>query len=173
MTNALRPSELLAFRWKCFDYDACTLKIMETVHKGKIRPWGKTKKSLTVIHIPRKPADDLETCRLECEDQAKGDALKDKTKSPDLSPDDFIFANEVVGILDTDNFRKRVLHKLARNPGLPKLTYQVIRRTIATLAQKKGIVKDVQGVMRHSWTPQDEAGYSCESEDDRHGNAGS
>jgi hypothetical protein len=44
MTNALRPSELLAFRWKCFDYDACTLKIMETVYKGKIRPWGKTKK---------------------------------------------------------------------------------------------------------------------------------
>ena len=33
---------------------------------------------------------------------------------------------------------------------LPKLTFQVIRRTIATLAQKKGTVKDVQGVMRHS-----------------------
>ena len=33
---------------------------------------------------------------------------------------------------------------------LPKLTFQVIRRTIATLAQKKGTVKDVQGVLRHS-----------------------
>ncbi len=33
---------------------------------------------------------------------------------------------------------------------LPKLTFQVIRRTIATLAQKKGTVKDVQGIMRHS-----------------------
>ena len=53
---------------------------------------------------------------------------------------------------DTDNFRKRVLHKLAHNLGLPKLTFQVIRRTIATLAQKKGAVKDVQGVMRHSRT---------------------
>jgi hypothetical protein len=29
-------------------------------------------------------------------------------------------------------------------------TFQVIRRTIATLAQKKGTVKDVQGVLRHS-----------------------
>jgi hypothetical protein len=28
----------------------------------------------------------------------------------------------------------------------------VIRRTIATLAQKKGTVKDVQGVLRHSRT---------------------
>jgi integrase len=29
-------------------------------------------------------------------------------------------------------------------------TFQVIRRTIATLAQKKGTVKDVQGLLRHS-----------------------
>jgi hypothetical protein len=42
--------------------------------------------------------------------------------------------------------------KLARDLELPKLTFQVIRRTIATLAQKKGTVKDVQGVLRHSRT---------------------
>ena len=54
--------------------------------------------------------------------------------------------------MDTDNFRKRVLHKLARDLNLPKLTLQVIRRTIATLAQKKRTVEDVQGVMRHSRT---------------------
>ena len=120
--------------------------------QGKIRPWGKTKKSLTVIHIPRKLADDLETWRVECKERAREAASKDKTKSPHLSPDDFIFANEVGGFLDTDNFRKRVLYKLARNLELPKLTFQVIRRTIATLAQKKGTVKDVQGVMRHSRT---------------------
>ena len=52
--------------------------------------------------------------------------------------------------MDTGNYRKRVLHKLARDLGLPKLTFQVIRRTIATLAQKKGTVKDVQGLLRHS-----------------------
>jgi integrase len=45
-----------------------------------------------------------------------------------------------------------VLHKLARDLELPKLTFQVIRRTIATLAQKKGTVKDVQCVLRHSRT---------------------
>jgi hypothetical protein len=41
---------------------------------------------------------------------------------------------------------------LAKDLKLPKLTFQVIRRTIATLAQKKGTVKDVQGVLRHSRT---------------------
>jgi hypothetical protein len=38
----------------------------------------------------------------------------------------------------------------AQQLELPKLTFQVIRRTIATLAQKKRTVKDVQGVLRHS-----------------------
>lgn len=52
--------------------------------------------------------------------------------------------------MDSSNYRKRVLHRLADELKLPKLTFQVIRRTIATLAQKKGTVKDVQGMMRHS-----------------------
>jgi len=43
-----------------------------------------------------------------------------------------------------------VLHKVAQDLGLPKLTFQVIRRTIATLAKDKGHVKDIQGMMRHS-----------------------
>jgi hyperosmotically inducible periplasmic protein len=37
--------------------------------------------------------------------------------------------------MDTGNYRKRVLHKLARQLELPKLTFQVRRRAIATLAQ--------------------------------------
>lgn len=137
MTNALRPSELLAFRWKCFDHEASALKIIETVYKGNIRPWGKTKKSLTVIHIPRSLADDLQRWKEQC---------------PDPSPGAFIVHDKAGGFLDTDNYRKRVLHKLAKDLKLPKLTFQVIRRTIATLAQKKGTVKDVQGVLWHSRT---------------------
>jgi integrase len=137
MTNALRPSELFALKWKCFDSEASTMSVTETVYKGNIRPWGKTKKSLAVIHIPETLAADLEVWRSEC---------------PDSSPEAFIFANQAGGFIDTDNYRKRVLHKLARDLKLPKLTFQVIRRTIATLAQKKGTVKDVQGLMRHSRT---------------------
>lgn len=152
MTNALRPSELFAFRWKRFVYKALTLTITETVYKGKIRDWGKTKKSLTVIHIPQKLADDLQAWRLLCEAKAKAAFAKGKRETDSVSEDDFVFENEDGGFLDTDNYRKRVLHKLARELQLPKLTFQVIRRTIATLAQKKGTVKDVQGVMRHSRT---------------------
>lgn len=54
------------------------------------------------------------------------------------------------GPMDSSNYRNRVVHKLAMEPELPKLTFQVIRRTIATLGKSKGHVKDIQGIMRHS-----------------------
>ena len=45
---------------------------------------------------------------------------------------------------------QRVLRALAEELKLPNLTFQIIRRSIATLAQRKGTVKDVQGLLRHS-----------------------
>jgi integrase len=65
-------------------------------------------------------------------------------------PEAFIFAGRKGGFMDSSNYRKRVLHKLVKELELPKLTFQVIRRTIATLAKDKGYVKDIQGMMRHS-----------------------
>ena len=135
MTNALRPSELFALRWKCFNLAESTMSVSETAYKGKIRPWGKTRKSLGVIHIPKKLTADLRGWKQQC---------------PDPAPEAFIFPNKDGDLMDTGNYRKRVLHKLAADLELPKLTFQVIRRSIATLAQKKGTVKDVQGVLRHS-----------------------
>lgn len=135
MTNALRPSELFALRWSCFKYEESRMKVVETVYKGAIRPWGKNKRSLGWVHLPKELAEDLWLWKQEC---------------PDASPDAFMFPDGEGGFMDTGNYRKRVLHKLARELELPKLTFQVIRRTIATLAQKKGTVKDVQGLLRHS-----------------------
>ena len=73
-----------------------------------------------------------------------------KQACPDSSPEAFIFANKHGGFCCSSNYRKRVLQTLADELELPKLTFQIIRRTIATLAQKKGTVKDVQGLLRHS-----------------------
>jgi hypothetical protein len=40
--------------------------------------------------------------------------------------------------MDTSNYRNRVLNLLAESPEIPKLNFQVIRRTIATRAQSLG-----------------------------------
>jgi len=135
MTNALRPGELFALRWRCFSHTECTMRLVETVYKGKIRPWGKTRKSLGVVHVPKELADDLWLWKQGC---------------PNSSLEAFVFPNKKGGFMDSNNYRNRVLHRLEQELGLPKLTFQVIRRTIATLAQKKGTVKDIQGVLRHS-----------------------
>jgi len=134
MTDALRPSELFAFRWKSFD-DVNTLSITETIYRRKIRPFGKTPGSMTKVHLPDGLAAELRQWKLEC---------------PDPSPDAPMFPNADGGFLDPANFRYRVLKPLREALELPKLNFQVLRRTIATRAQKLGSVKDVQSHLRHS-----------------------
>jgi integrase len=133
MTDALRPSELFPLRWKCLHPDTSSIELRETVYRGQLREFGKTKKSLGKIHISSLMLTDLLAWKLIC---------------PDSSPEAFIFPNKEGGVLDPNNYRKRVLGKLREKLNLPKLTFQIIRRTFATLSQTKGTVKDTQGVLR-------------------------
>jgi len=52
--------------------------------------------------------------------------------------------------MDSVNYRSRVLSPLAKKLGISKLNFQVIRRTIATRAQKLGSIKDIQALLRHA-----------------------
>jgi integrase len=148
MSNALRPGEVVALRWRSLVEEPLLLDIKETYYKGKIRPYGKTKRSTSEVPI----CEDLVKKLVEWREHLK-------TKRKDVSPAAFIFGGRFAGPLDPSNFRKRVLHKLAEELEFPKLTFQVIRRTIATLAQKLGSSKDVQGFMRHETTDTTENVY--------------
>ena len=150
MTNALRPSELFGLKWKCFDPSTSSIKIEETTYKGKIRSWGKTKGSLATIPIASDLAEELLAWRQQCREEQR---QKKHWHGPTADdPEGFIFPARDGGFIDSGNYRKRVLHRFAKELELPKLTFQVIRRTVATLARKKGDIKDVQGVLRHSRT---------------------
>ncbi len=140
MTEALRPSELFALRWRSFD-DVDTLSITETVYRGEIRPFGKTDGSLTDVHLPPGLAEEL---RLWEQETAKA--------SPKgiVSRDAFIFPNSRGGFMDTGNYRNRVLNPLAERLEIPKLNFQILRRTMATQAQSMGSVKDIQAHLRHA-----------------------
>jgi hypothetical protein len=78
-TKTDAPEWLLAM-WKEID--------VETVYKGKIRPWGKTRKSLGVVHVPKELADDLWFWKQGC---------------PNPSPEAFIFPNKKDGFMDSNN----------------------------------------------------------------------
>jgi len=45
ITEALRPGELFGLRWKCFDPKRSSLKLQETVYKGKIRTGARLQKA--------------------------------------------------------------------------------------------------------------------------------
>jgi integrase len=142
MTETFRPSELFALRWDGFDMDRRTLTVRQTAYRGKLRDYGKTRKSLRTVHVPEGLSNDLWLWKQDC---------------PDPASDAFIFPNARKrsgarrnGFIRTENYRARVLKKLATELGLPKLNFQVLRRTMATLAQTKGNVKDVQGILGHS-----------------------
>jgi integrase len=139
MSNALRPSEVFPLRWRCFDEQKQLLDIQETIYKGHVRPYGKTKGSLTKVPLASTLARELVEWRAQLKKEGK-----------DTSPDAFLFPGRDGEPMDPNNFRRRVLHRLAEELDLPKLTFQVIRRTIATLGKTKGHVKDIQGMMRHS-----------------------
>ncbi len=137
MSNALRPSEVFPLRWRCLLEDENILDIQETIYKGNIRPFGKTKGSLTQVPIAEVLTKELLEYREEC-----------RKNKIDVSADAFMFPGRFGGPMDSSNYRHRVLHKLAEELELPKLTFQVIRRTIATLAP--GHIKGIQGMMRHT-----------------------
>ncbi len=94
MSNALPPSELFPLRWRCFLEDNRVLDIQETVYKGKIRPFGKTKSSLTTVPIADVLANENAEYREECRKQGK-----------DTSPDGFMFPGRFGEPMDSSNYR--------------------------------------------------------------------
>jgi len=138
-TAALRPSELFALRWRSFD-DRNTLELKETVYRRQLRPFGKTRGSMTKVHLPEGLAEELRRWKSDCR----------KAGTKDVPSDAFIFPNADGGFIDTANYRFRVLKPLAETLGIPKLNFQILRRTMATQAQRMGSVKDIQAHLRHS-----------------------
>ncbi len=122
MTEALRPSELFALRWLSFDNEN-TLSLTETVYRRQMRPFGKTAKSLGKVHLQDGLAKDLRQWKSGCTDP---------------SATAFVFPNADGGLLDPANNRTRVLKPLAEAVNISKLTFQELRRTMATRAHSLG-----------------------------------
>jgi integrase len=123
-------------------YEPEDAHVSQTAYRGKLRDYGKTQKSLRTVHVPEELGNELWLWKQQC---------------PNPAAEAFIFPNSRKrngvrrnGFIRTDNYRARVLKPLAMKLGLAKLTFQVLRRTMATLAQTKGSIKDVQGILGHS-----------------------
>ena len=137
---AVRPGELFGFRWRSLETlpnGRYALRVTETVYKSRLRPWAKTPNSEDIVPLPKRLAAEL---------------LEWRTVSEWPREQDFIFPNSQGGFMDYENFEARVLDPIRDKLGLGKLNFQILRRTYATLAvgERKGTVKDVQTILRHT-----------------------
>jgi len=177
---ALRPSELLALRWKDFDDKTGTFTLNQSVYRGQIRPFTKTTEedetdqSLLTVAIPSKLVEDLiehrgkqtrdfALTRIKRKKYATKElyqeALQEEMKTLDVrfdeknampyNADRYIFATKEGTIMHKENILHRVLRPIKKSLNLPVLNFQVLRRTMATLSQRAGSVKDVQLLLRH------------------------
>lgn len=138
--TAVRPGELCAFRWRSLEQlpnGRHALRVTETIYKCKLRPWAKTEGSEDFVPLPKRLAAEL---------------MEWRGQTPTPMPEHFIFPNSRGGFLDYENFEARVLDPIKTKLGLPKLNFQILRRTFATRAvgEHKGTVKDVQTMLRHA-----------------------
>lgn len=138
--TAVRPGELFAFRWRSLERlpnGRHALRVTETVYKCRLRPWAKTEESEAYVPLPQRLVVELMAWR---------------NVTPCPGDRDFIFPNSQGGFMDYENFEARVLEPIRAKLGLPKLNFQILRRSYATLAvgERKGTLKDVQKQLRHA-----------------------
>jgi integrase len=138
---ALRPSELLALRWRDLDVKTRTFTIRETVYKGALRPYsktteeGETDKALITVPVPDALLGDLLAYR--SVEERHGKRFRIVSTEPKvvldffMEDDNFIFHNlENGNFLGKENILFRVFDPIEKKLGV-KLNFQVLRRTAA------------------------------------------
>lgn len=139
---ALRPSELFALRWK--NYDGLVFHVKNRVYKGKVEERTKNKASRGLVYLPKLVRSAIDRW---------------KANSPNNQPEDFIFSGFAAKDgsklhkkpLKFNNWRRRTLFPLCLERNLSfNVTFQILRRSAGTIAQKFGSMKDVQTLYRHA-----------------------
>jgi integrase len=113
------------------------LRITESVYRCKIRPFTKTTDEtsdnrLQQVFLPEVLVRELEEWRRSAPDDA------------------FIFPNGNGNPINREGYRTRYLVPLAKKAGVPKLTFQILRRSVATHMQSLASPQDIAGMLRHT-----------------------
>jgi integrase len=141
--TGMRPSELLALRWRDVDLRARTVTLTQTVYRGEIRPFTKTTEE---GEIPRLGLPEPAVQALTEWHAAQWDY---DAKDIHNGPDDYVFPAPDGGAWWKENYQRRVLSEIAKRAEVPRVNFQIIRRTVATWANSLGTLKDTQTIMRH------------------------
>jgi hypothetical protein len=149
---APRTSEAFGLTWKAYRGDHFVFS--DTAWEGKLQEGVmKTDASFAMVYIPEQIRWSFERWRAVC---------------PDTMPDALMFPTTRVGKsrvpvpMRPKNFMKGRIWPIADKLGIPRkmVTFQVMRRTLATDLQDFGTLKDAQAALRHK-NPSITAGSTC------------
>ena len=122
--TGLRIGEALALQWDDIDFNGRFINVQRSFSKGRV---GSPKSGRSrMVDMSRQLADTLL--------ELKGDRV---VISIDEGPQ-WLFTDTKGGLVDADNWRRRVFNQALRKAGLRKIRIHDIRHTYATLRLSKG-----------------------------------
>ena len=126
--TGMRLGEALAIQWSDIDFHKRFIKVQRNFHKGKIvtPKNGKSRR----VDMSKQLAETLQHMKL----QRKEETIK---KGWGNMPE-WVFTNEIGGMLDGDNWRHRVFYKAIEKANLRKIRIHDIRHTFASLLIQAG-----------------------------------
>lgn len=141
-STGLRPGEALALRWADFDFAPgnSTVLLRTSVYRGKLRPYTKT-------------YDQGQEQRKALPELAVQTLLQWLSVTHHGKPEDYVFVDSRGGFLHAGNYLSRVLQPLAKTAEVKtQLTFQVLRRTVATHAAELSSMKTTAEILGHKQT---------------------
>jgi len=147
--TGLRPSELIALRWRNVHADSITID--ERCCRGD---WGapKSEASNATIAVNRSVIDRIYRMKSLTVEIRAGTAVRRYPVVKSSRPDDLVFQSVVKGSpMRDNNVLTRFIKPAARAVGMPWVNWRSLRTTHATWLKMAGAdVKDAQAQMRHS-----------------------
>ena len=138
--TGLRIGETIVLKWGDIDFNSRFIHVQRGISRGKIEPPknGKTRK----VDMSRQLTDTLKAYKLDCKKKGLSLGLGDAPE--------YIFTNEKGGLIDKDNWRRRVFNKALEKAGLRRVRIHDLRHTYATLRISKGDnIQDVSNQLGH------------------------
>ncbi|MBW2309817.1 MAG: site-specific integrase [Deltaproteobacteria bacterium] len=138
--TGMRIGEAMALRWGDIDFNGRFIHVQRGVSRGRIElpKNGKTRK----VDMSKQLTETLKAHQTESKKKGLALGLGDAPE--------YVFTNENGGLIDNNNWRKRVFDKALKKAGLRGIRIHDLRHTYATLRISKGDnIQDVSNQLGH------------------------